>query len=169
MNANMNTNVKKTYQSYPYEFLFMINGNPIVGRNFPIKNFNKESLNSLDLKDVVDDVVNVIKLHFKNNTYEYLYKYYIYFNENSNNEEYEVRDIYENEDFFTFQIKVNNRVIIEKIFTGNDFPPKVRYDVDIRKIIPKIIETIQIGLSQKNYIKNYGDYDLTRIFINNQI
>jgi hypothetical protein len=165
----MNTNMKKSYQSYPYEFLFMINGNPIVGRNFPIKNFNRESLSSLDLKDVIDDVVDVIKLHFKNNTYEYLYKYYSYFTENNNNEEYEVRDIYENEDFFTFQIKVNNRVIAEKIFTGNDFPPKVRYDVDIRKIIPKMIEIIQIGLSQKNYTKNYGDYDLTKIFINNQI
>jgi hypothetical protein len=147
----------------------MINGNPIVGRNFPIKNFNRESLSSLDLKDVIDDVVDVIKLHFKNNTYEYLYKYYSYFTENNNNEEYEVRDIYENEDFFTFQIKVNNRVVAEKIFTGNDFPPKVRYDVDIRKIIPKMIEIIQIGLSQKNYTKNYGDYDLTKIFINNQI
>jgi len=161
--------MKNSYQSYPYEFLFMINGNPIVGRNFPIKNFNRESLSSLDLKDVIDDVVNVIKLHFKNNTYEYLYKYYSYFAENNNNEEYGVRDIYENEDFFTFQIKINNRVIIKKIFTGNDFPPKVRYDVDIRKIIPKIIEIIQIGLSQKNYTKNYGDYDLTKIFINNQI
>ena len=161
--------MKKSYQSYPYEFLFMINGNPIVGRNFPIKNFNRESLSSLDLKDVIDDVVDVIKLHFKNNTYEYLYKYYSYFTENNNNEEYEVRDIYENEDFFTFQIKVNNRVVAEKIFTGNDFPPKVRYDVDIRKIIPKMIEIIQIGLSQKNYTKNYGDYDLTKIFINNQI
>ena len=87
--------MKKSYQSYPYEFLFMINGNPIVGRNFPIKNFNRDSLNSLDLKYVIDDVVDVIKLHFKNNTYEYLYKYYSYFSENINNEEYETKDIYE--------------------------------------------------------------------------
>ena len=165
----MNTNMKKSYQSYPYEFLFMINGNPIVGRNFPIKNYNRDILNSLDIKYVIDDVVDIIKLHFKNNTYEYLYKYYNYFTENSNNEEYEVKDIYENEDYFTFQIKANGKVIIEKIFTGNDFPPKVRYDVDIRKIIPKIIETIQNGLSDKIYLKNYGDYDLTKIFINNQI
>lgn len=166
MNENINT--KKSYQSYPYEFLFMINGNPIVGRNFPIKNYNKECVNSLELKEVIDDIVNVIKLHFKNNTYEYLYKYYSYFNEN-NNEEYEVKDIYENEDFFTFQIKVNNRVIVEKIFSGNDYPPKVRYDVDIRKSIPIIVEIIQDGLSQKNYTKKYGNYELSKIFINNQI
>jgi hypothetical protein len=161
----MNTNMKKSYQSYPYEFLFMINGNPIVGRNFQIKNFNRESLGSIELKELVDDVVGVIRNHFKNNTYEYLYKYYNFFNEQ--NEEYEVRDIYENEDFFTFQIKVDNKVVIERIFTGNDYPPKVRYDVDIRKIIPKIIDMIQNGLSQKKYDKNYSDYDLSQIFINN--
>ena len=30
----MNTDMKKSYQSYPSEFLFMINGNPIVGRKY---------------------------------------------------------------------------------------------------------------------------------------
>lgn len=160
--------MKKSYQTYPYEFLFMINGNPIVGRNFLIKNFNRDSVNSIEMKDVIDDVVDVIKLHFKNNTYEYLYKYYNYFVENSE-EQTEVKDIYENEDFFTFQIKVDGKVVIQKIFTGNDFPPKVRYDVDIRKIIPKIIDIIQNGMSQKKYTKNYCGYDLSQIFINNQI
>ena len=71
----MNTVTKKNYQNYPYEFLFMINGNPIVGRNFPIKNFNRDCVNSIEMRDIVDDVVDIIKLHFKNNTYEYLYKY----------------------------------------------------------------------------------------------
>jgi hypothetical protein len=164
----MNTVMKKSYQSYPYEFLFMINGNPIVGRNFPIKNFNRDCVNSIEMRDTIDEVVDVIKLHFKNNTYEYLYKYYNYFVENSD-ENTEVKDIYENEDFFTFQIKLDGKVVIEKIFTGNDFPPKVRYDVDIRKIIPKIIDIIQNGMVQKNYTKNYCGYELSHIFINKQI
>jgi hypothetical protein len=33
--------MKKKYKTHPYEFLFLINGNPIVGRNFPINNFNR--------------------------------------------------------------------------------------------------------------------------------
>ncbi len=44
-------------------------------------------------------------------------------------------NIYDNEDMFTFQIKVNGKVVAQSIFSGNDYPPKVRYDVNIREII----------------------------------
>ena len=158
--------MKKKYQNYPYEFLFLINGNPIVGRNFPIKNYNRESLKSYELKETIDDVVGIIKKHFKNNTYEYMEKINHFFVA-STDENAEVRDIYENEDFFTLQIKVKGRVVCESIFSGNDYPPNVRYDVNIRKIIPKIIEYLQQGLSRKNYTKNLCGYQLDGIFINN--
>ena len=69
-------------------------------------------------------------------------------------------NIYDNEDIFTFQIKVKGRVVAESMFTGNDFPPKVRYDVDIRSIIPEIIATIQNGLTLKNYTREYEGYAL---------
>jgi len=162
--------MKKVYKTFPYEFLFLINGNPIVGRNFPIYNFNKNSLSSIELKELIDDCVDILKTHFKNKTYDYMYKYYNpYFYttaEDNTSDEYESKGIYEEEDFFTFQILHKKKIVGEKIFTGNDFPPKVRYDVDIRKILPKIIDQIQQGLSQKNYTKKYGDYDLDCIFIN---
>jgi hypothetical protein len=162
--------MKKVYKTFPYEFLFLINGNPIVGRNFPIYNFNKNSLCSIELKDTIDECVYILKEHFKNKTYDYMYKYYnpYYYTtaEDNTSDDYESKDIYENEDSFTFQIKVRGRVVAESIFSGNDYPPKVRYDVDIRKIIPKIIDQIQQGLNQKKYIKKYCDYDLDCIFIN---
>jgi hypothetical protein len=160
----MNKEMKKSYQSYPYEFLFMINGNPIVGRNFNVKNFNRDSLLSYEIKETIDSVVDVIKEHFKNNTYDYMEKYYNFY---TTSEETEKVDIYENEDFFTLQLKVKDRVICERIFSGNDYPPNVRYDVDIRKIIPRIIDYLQHGLSMKNYTKNYCGYNLDGIFINN--
>lgn len=162
--------MKKVYKTFPYEFLFLINGNPIVGRNFPIYNFNKDSFNSIELKELVDDCVDILKLHFKNKTYDYMYKYYNpYFYstaEENVSTDVEVKDIYEEEDFFTFQILHNKKIVVEKIFTGNDYPPQVRYDVDIRKILPKIIDQVQQGLNQKNYTKEYGNYELDRIFIN---
>ena len=162
--------MKKVYKTFPYEFLFLINGNPIVGRNFPIYNFNKDSFNSIELKELVDDCVDILKSHFKNKTYDYMYKYYNpYFYstaEENVSTDVEVKDIYEEEDFFTFQILYNKKIVIEKIFTGNDYPPQVRYDVDIRKILPKIIDQIQQGLNQKEYTKEYGNYELDRIFIN---
>jgi hypothetical protein len=158
--------MKKKYKTHPYEFLFLINGNPIVGRNFPINNFNKESLKSYELKETIDDTVGLIQNHFKNNTYNYMERYFNYFVA-STEEQTDPVDIYENEDFFTLQIKVRGRVVCEKIFSGNDYPPNVRYDVDIRKIIPKIIEYLQQGLSRKNYTKNLCGYQLDGIFINN--
>jgi len=156
----------KKYKTHPYEFLFLINGNPIVGRNFPINNFNRESLKSYELKETIDDAVGLIQNHFKNKTYNYMDRYYNYFVA-STEEQTEPIDIYENEDFFTLQIKVRGRVVCERIFSGNDYPPNVRYDVDIRKIIPKIIEYLQQGLSRKNYTKNLCGYQLDGIFINN--
>lgn len=158
--------MKKKYKTHPYEFLFLINGNPIVGRNFPINNFNRESLKSYELKETIDDAVGLIQNHFKNKTYNYMDRYYNYFVA-STEEQTESTDIYENEDFFTLQIKVRGRVVCERIFSGNDYPPNVRYDVDIRKIIPKIIEYLQQGLSRKNYTKNLCGYQLDGIFINN--
>ena len=161
--------MKKVYKTFPYEFLFQINGNPIVGRNFPVYNFNKNSLSSIEIKELVDDCVDILKTHFKNKTYDYMYKYYNpYFYstaEENVSTDVEVKDIYEEEDFFTFQILHNKKIVVEKIFTGNDYPPQVRYDVDIRKILPKIIDQVQQGLNQKNYTKEYGNYELDRIFI----
>ena len=47
--------MKKKYKTHPFEFLFLINGNPIVGRNFPINNYNRDSLKSYELKETIDE------------------------------------------------------------------------------------------------------------------
>ncbi len=152
--------MKKKYKTHPFEFLFLINGNPIVGRNFPINNYNRDSLKSYELKETIDDTVELIRNHFKSKTYDYMDRYYNYLVATTAEEDTKPVDIYENEDFFTLQIKVKGRVVCEKIFSGNDYPPNVRYDVDIRKIIPEIIATIQRGLTLKNYTKEYCGYAL---------
>ena len=108
----------------------------------------------------------MIRNLFKERTYDYMERYSNYYS-TSTEEETKNVDIYENEDFFTVQIKYKGKVVSERIFSGNDYPPNVRYDVDIRKIIPKIIEILQQGLSQKNYTKKYENYSLESIFINN--
>ena len=153
---------KKNYENLPYEFLLLINNKVIVGRNFQIKGFNSESLRSMELKYTIDEVVDIIRYQFKTKSYDYLYKYYNHYL-TQDPQEVEARskvNIYDNEDIFTFQIKVKGRVVAESMFTGNDFPPKVRYDVDIRSIIPEIIATIQNGLTLKNYTREYEGYAL---------
>ena len=164
--------MNKKYKSYPYEFLFLINGNPIVGRNFPVRNFNKDVLYSYELKEITDGAVEIIRNHFKEKTYDYMERYYSFLVATTE-EDGGVKDIYVNEDFFTLQIRykgkkdIEHRVISERIFSGNDYPTNVRYDVDIRKIIPKIIDHLQQGLSMEKYTKNYCGYSFEDIFINN--
>lgn len=141
-----------------FEFLLLINGHIVCQRYFSVRDYNSDVLRSYDLKLCIDRCVNYItgegssampnEWTLKGKTWKYLWAGY-----NPYLEEYapcDSKDIYENEDIFTFQIRVNRRVVIEKIFSGNDYPPKVRYDVDIRGVIPEIIADIQETMGQKN-------------------
>jgi len=152
--------MKKNYENLPYEFLLLINNKPIVGRNFQIKGFNSKSLRSIELKETIDDAVHLIKKQFTARSCDYLYRYYNPYLTQPPLDKEEIKDIYENEDIFTFQIKVKGRIVAQSIFSGNDYPPKVRYDVDIRGIISDIIYTIQQGLTLKNYTQEYEGYAL---------
>lgn len=153
--------MKKNYENLPYEFLLLINKKPIVGRNFQIKGFNNESLRSIEIKEVIDEVVKLIQNQFESKSRTYLWRYYNpYLTQTTEQVEEDRKDIYENEDLFTLQIKVKGRVVAQKMFSGNDYPPKVRYDVDIRSIISEIISKIQNGLSLENYTQEYCGYTL---------
>lgn len=153
--------MKKSYDNLPYEFLLSINNKPIVGRNFLIKGFNPDSLKSIEIKDIIDDATSVIEEQFKLKSNVYLWRYYNPYSTQTVEEVDDLKkDIYENEDLFTLQIKVRGRVVAQKIFSGNYYPPKVRYDVDIRSIIPEIISIVQNGLSLKKYSQEYCGYTL---------
>ena len=149
----------KNYMGKKFEFLLLINGNIICQRYFMVKDFNPESLQSYDLKYCVDRCVETITgddstmtipnpATLKGKTWEYLWSGY-----NPYLDEYppfEPKNNYENEDIFTFQIKIDGKCVIEKWFSGNDYPPKVRYDVNIRALIPEVITIIQDTLTEKN-------------------
>ena len=99
--------MKKNYENLPYEFLLLINGKPIVGRNFHIKGFNNESIRSIELKETIDDAVSIIQSQFKAKSYTYLWRYYNpYLSQTSEEVDGLKKDVYENEDFFTLQINV---------------------------------------------------------------
>ena len=114
------------------EFVLYINGNIICQRYFNVKNYNKAVTRSIDLYDCVDSVVDLI------------------ISEN----------IFENEDVFDFEIKVDDKAIIGKRFTGNDYQQRVRYSVDVRKIIPAIIAEITETLSQEELSVEYCGINL---------
>jgi len=148
---------KRKYDNLPFEFYLRINGNerPIVGRNFGIKGYNSQSLRSMEMKECIDDCVSVIEKQFKAKSEDYSYKYYNSY-EKQNEDDIDRRNVFDNEDIFTFEIRAFGRTVATKMFSGNWYPPKVRYDVDIRKLIPSIISTIQETLSEENLSKEYA-------------
>jgi hypothetical protein len=148
--------MKKRIEELPYEFILYINNKIVCQRYFDIKGFNLKSLSSLEMKEVINDCSNIVKKDLMKKSLEYLWKYYNPYKPQTE-EEIDRRNIYENEDFFDLEIRYDDkgyrRSIAKERFSGNVYPPKVRYSVDIRELIPKIISCIQEGLSREKYLE----------------
>lgn len=144
-----------------FEFVLYINGNIICQRYFSIKNYNKEVKRSMDLKWCIDECVGLIKDDLKDKSVDYLYKQYNPYKKQTQEEiEATKGDLNEKEDVFDFEIKVDDRVVGKTRFSGNIYPQRVRYSVDVRKLIPQIISTIQDTFSQEYFTVEYSGIEL---------
>ena len=101
----------------------------------------------------------MIETDLKKKTYEYLYKSYNPYRKQLQ-EDIISENIFDNEDVFDFEIKTDDRLIGKKRFTGNVYPQRVRYSVDVRSLIPRIISHIQDVFSQENFTVEYSGIEL---------
>lgn len=162
----MNT-VNKKVEEQRFEFVLYINKHIICQRYFSIKDYNEKSSNSLDIKNLMDKIVGmsensertmgIIPSHLKKKSMEYLWKFY---NPYAPPKEEPYKNIFEKEDIFDFEIRVDKTAVAQSSFSGNYFPPQVRYQVDIKELIPNIISEIKDTLSQKKYTSKYADVQL---------
>lgn len=141
-----------------FEFVLYINDHIICQRYFNIRDYNEESLKSYELKELMDNIagmnidnfgkLGIIPKYLKNKSIDYLWDnynpYFVQKEETSKN-------IFDKIDNFQFEIKVDKTTVAKSEFCGNYFPPKVRYAVDVREIIPAIMTEIRQYFSQKNY------------------
>jgi len=151
-----NTTTKKI-EEQRFEFLLYINKHIICQRYFNIKDFNEKSVKSLELKELMDRIVGmnngnfgsmgIIPRSLKNKAVDYLWKNFNPYNMKND----EPKNNFEKEDIFEFEIRVDKNPIAKSAFSGNWFPPQVRYQVDIKEIIPQIITEIKDSLSEKKY------------------
>ena len=88
---------------------------------------------------------------------EYLWKNY---NPYYPQKEVIYKNNFEKEDIFDFEIRVDKSAVAKSTFSGNFFPHEVRYQVDIKELIPNLISEIKDYLSQKNYTTSYADVAL---------
>lgn len=162
----------------PFEFVLRINDHIICQRYFNIKNYNNDCRESLEIKEMMDDIMGVSQTA-KLGLIPEFFKYQCMENAMK---PYHAQNNYLNDkvDIFTLEILKNNvnklrdkdgdfnlddlqKVSLAiSMFDGKIFHPNVRYEIDVRSIIPDIIGTIQDAMSQKRYTKEYGSMRLVR-------
>jgi hypothetical protein len=141
--------------STKFEFLLKLNDNIVCQRYFNVKGFNPKTLNSMEihdeLKEVADEIIHGLKLK----TCDYMSANYVQFLNGATDE-------LENEqnDFFTVSIRKDDKNVITRYFEGSLYPPKVRYTVDIRPSLRRILKNFTDILSGKNATTNYLTYKL---------
>lgn len=153
------TSEVKRVEEQRFEFSLFINDNIICQRYLNIRDFNEDSVNSLEIKDLIDSIVGmnnemgglgIIPNLLKKRTLRLMwdnYNPYSLTHDDSN------KNIFEKIDNFQFEVRVDKKLAVKGQFCGNFFPPKVRYAVDIKEVIPEIMSEIRYYLSLKNYTK----------------
>ena len=177
-------------EQHPFEFVLKINNNIICQRFFNIHNFNEDVIDSLEMKELLDSIVGmnnnhgwemgIIPTFLKNRSCEYLE----FFEDNPHlsykNKDNVIENIWDKDDAYSFEIKINGEVVGVSRFEGNTFPPKIRYKVNLKHktniwgdkelndkglpihldILPMITKEIKKTFSKKSYTKDYIGYSL---------
>ena len=139
--------------STKFEFVLKLNDNIVVQRYFNVKGFNKKTLKSLELTEEVNSVVSELTEMLKIKTCDYMSNNYSQFINGG------VEDSGEN-DYFTLAIRKDDKDVVVKYFEGSYYPPKVRYTVDIRPSLRRILKGFTDILSEKNVTTKYLNYNL---------
>lgn len=180
----------KKIEQHPFEFVLRINGHFICQRYFNIDNFNPDVIDSLEMKELLDSIAGlnngdwglcgIIPQYLKNRSAEYLEFFENKPQLSNKGKEEETKDIWEKDDVYTFEIRIDGEVVGITQFSGNYFPPKIRYKVNLKhqtniwgerimddngqpiplEILPNITKEIKKVFSQKSYTKKHMGYSL---------
>lgn len=125
----------KEYKDERFEFLLYVNNNLICRRNFKINNFIENSMETLDFKNVVEDIVTMIDEDLKSKSRVYTWYYY---DENNVDDEFKDPLIDPWECTLKFVVTDNKKEVISKIWDGYAYPKYIREKVDIANKTVKI-------------------------------
>ena len=132
----MEVKEQKEYREERFEFALYVNENIICKRNFRINNFIEDSMNSLEFKHTVDEIINMIDDDLKSKSRVYTW---YFFDEKNPDEEFTSPLIEPWECTFKFVVLDNKREIISKIWDGRGYPKSVREKVDLTNKFVKFI------------------------------
>lgn len=138
-----------------FEFKLTINDHIICQRYFPINNHDKGEV--YDVKGMMDTLtgmnnngvmgsLGLIPNFLKQRSVNYLWRNYKPY-EVQKPEDIDKRNIFEKEDIIGFELRCDGRLVAKSAFSGNYFPTKVRYDINIKEIIPDIFSEVRDYMS----------------------
>jgi len=131
-------NVKEqVYKEERFEFALYVNNNIICKRNFKINDYIEHSMESLEFKNKVDEIVEMINNDLKSKS-----RVYTWYNFNPMEpdafEEFTSPLIEPWECTFKFEVYDKKKPIISKIWDGYAYPKAIRDKVDISNKVVKI-------------------------------
>lgn len=138
------------------EFLLTLSGNIICQRFFNVRGYNPKVRKSLELYEDVKKICNEIESDLKEKTLEYLHDnqhYFPVFDPSSDEGP-------DTEEYFQLEIKQNDDVFISRVFPAHIYHPKVRYSVDIRPILRRVLGGLSETFSSTDITTKYLKYNL---------
>ncbi len=139
-----------------FEFLLTLDGNIICQRFFNVKDYNPVTRRSMNLHYEVKNICENISEDLKIKSSEYLIDNQGFFLNSDNVEDPKELE----EQYFLLQIKQGDDVFIQRIFAAHYYHPKVRYAVDIRPRLRRILADLTEVLSLIDPETTYLQYEL---------
>ena len=139
-----------------FEFLLSLDGNIICQRYFNVKDHVNEARRSMDLHYYVQNICEDISEDLKMKSSDYLCENQNYFLSSDYVEDMNEKD----REHFLLEIKLNEDVFIQRIFPAYYYHPKVRYTVDIRPKLKRILSDLTDILSSEDLETTYLHYEL---------
>lgn len=129
---------EKDYKEERFEFTLFVNDNIICKRNFRIFNFIEGSMNTLEFKEKVDEIVKLIDDDLKSKSRVFTW-YYFNPNEPEMFEEFAGQPLAPWACTFKLVISDNKRDVITKIWDGYAYPKPIREKVDLSNKNVKVV------------------------------
>jgi hypothetical protein len=147
----------KELDSTKLEFLMTVNQNIIVQRFFNVRDYNPNAKYSEDLYLFLKEFKDLVSAEFKLKSVVYLLENKEEIKDNPELLNTSYTDGPEN---FNIYIKINDMTICHRMFDAKVFPPKIRYTVDIRPHIKRLLTSLTDIFSSNELSYEYAEVKL---------
>jgi hypothetical protein len=149
----------KEQDSTKMEFLMTLNDNIVVQRFFNVRGYNPKAKNSVDFYNYIKVITHELQYYLKMKTVTYMID-----NKEAIYDDHSIMEtsFTEGPEDFNIYIKIGEQTICHRAFDGKNFPPKVRYTVDVRPFLKDVLRELTDIFSSSKLSFRYLDFDLSK-------